>query len=368
LASLSITSANARPLPVTLGGQDVAYARARTGTVEVHSLRDGAVLRRFLGSEGGLGDFAAVPAGRVAVLDAEGVVRLFPSLDERPRRLLGHDSFVYGVATDGRGDRLASIAWDGTARLWDRRSGSCLRTIVVNDGPVLGVALSRDGRRLLTLQTESGRGTTACAWDAAGGDALACVDAIGAQDVEMLGDGRVAVAGSEVSLWPSELSEPSWRRGIAASTLAVEPDERGLLVGTLHGAARLDASTGAVTWQLEGEGELKWRPVVVTPDGRLGLVAVEGGLRVLSLGDGSEVARVPVPGRTIQALAFHPGGATLAIGLTDGTLQLWDWPRRERVASWPEHDDYIRDLVFAPDGSCLVTASGDGTLRRLEAG
>ncbi|VAW31616.1 High-affinity carbon uptake protein Hat/HatR [hydrothermal vent metagenome] len=62
----------------------------------------------------------------------------------------GHDGAVNDIAFSGDGSLLATASSDGTAQLWDVRSGEALRVFSGHSGPVLSVSLNGDGSRLAT--------------------------------------------------------------------------------------------------------------------------------------------------------------------------------------------------------------------------
>jgi len=69
----------------------------------------------------------------------------------------------------------------------------------------------------------------------------------------------------------------------------------------------------------------------------------------LSLGD-----------RTLQSLAFGPGGRTLAVGYYDGTVQLWNPARGSMTRTLSgATGTVVEDLAFSPDGQTLAAATGD---------
>jgi len=61
----------------------------------------------------------------------------------------------------------------------------------------------------------------------------------------------------------------------------------------------------------------------------------------------------------IHALAFSPGGDSLAAGGHDCLVGLFEAEGGRELARWAGHYDYIRSLSFAPDGRRLLSGSLD---------
>ena len=58
-----------------------------------------------------------------------------------------------------------TASWDGTAKVWDARTGAEILTLKGHTGPVISASFSPDGSRIVTAS----RDRTAKVWDAATG-------------------------------------------------------------------------------------------------------------------------------------------------------------------------------------------------------
>ncbi|MEZ4449528.1 MAG: WD40 repeat domain-containing protein [Nannocystaceae bacterium] len=64
----------------------------------------------------------------------------------------------------------------------------------------------------------------------------------------------------------------------------------------------------------------------------------------------------------VKGVAVAPDGSTIASVSSDGTLKLWDLPRRRERLSLCAHTGPINACAFTPDGGRVISASDDGTL------
>jgi WD40 repeat protein len=65
----------------------------------------------------------------------------------------------------------------------------------------------------------------------------------------------------------------------------------------------------------------------------------------------------------VSAVAFSPDGATLAVGLYHGMIELRTVATGAVLRQLPGHADYVYSLAFSPDGQQLVSGANDGTVR-----
>ena len=61
------------------------------------------------------------------------------------------------------------------------------------------------------------------------------------------------------------------------------------------------------------------------------------------------------------AISLSPDGRTVASGLEDGTVRLWDVATQSEVAILEGHTDKVNSVSFSPDGALLASGSNDET-------
>ena len=66
--------------------------------------------------------------------------------------------------------------------------------------------------------------------------------------------------------------------------------------------------------------------------------------------------------------AFAADGKTLATGLADGGVILWDPVTGQERATLPGHNQPIQTLAFTSDGQTLIAVCGDGVVQAWRGG
>lgn len=234
-------------------------------------------------------DGAIVAAGG-GTPGASGEVVLFDAATGAERaRLEGHRDYVYHVAFNHDGSRLASCGYDRTIRLWDTATGKLVGVLKEHTEAVYAVAFSGDG----TLVASAAGDRSVKVWNVRDGTRLYTItdptDAVltlafrpGTSDLAAGGqDKRIRVWEVGATAARPLRSAPAHRSAVLR--LAYSPDGRHLV------------SSGA--------------------DREVKLWDAASGRELRTLGPQPDWA---------QAVAFSPDGGLVAVGRYDGTVGIYD--------------------------------------------
>jgi WD40 repeat protein len=258
--------------------------------------------------------------GEVQIWNEDGSVR---------RTLKGHSSWIISVVFHPLDpSSLATGCIDGTARMWNILEDTP-RKFTPNDGKVLSVAISPDGRFLAT----GSEGGKICRWDLG----------------ELDDAPAVCFPSDRGSVWSIRFS----------------PDGKWITAGCQDGSIQIRDLKGISVMQLKKVHEGQILSLGFSPDGRF-------------LVSGSSEGRICVWDLSIQALKwfqdlgapiwsvpFHPGGEFLASGSVDRTVCLWNLAG-EKISEWSAAP--VRGLAFSRDGQWLAGSCSDGTVRKWPVG
>jgi WD40 repeat protein/energy-coupling factor transporter ATP-binding protein EcfA2 len=304
----------------------------------------------------------------------------------------GYPLWVWSLAFSPDGRMIVAGMWDNfgsgsdKAVLWDVSDLAHphqLSILVVSGGPVLSVAVSRDGR---TVAMSSKDGTVIL-WDVTDpvhprrqGALPQSTNSVGA--VTFSPDGRSLATGSAdqtATLW--DVSTPAQPRQLSILTghtdtvtaVAFSPNGHTLLTGSFDNTAilwQVDDLSHPVRLDTLGGHSEPVSAVAFSPDEHT--VLTGGSDRKAILWDVRVKAYPTKLGQLvghiggISAAEFSPDGRTMATGSDDQTAILWDVTdpaHVRRLATLRDHQSTVFTLAFSPDGRTLVTGSSspDGT-------
>jgi len=275
--------------------------------------------------------------GAVVASGAAGqVVRLWKVADGTPiLPPTGHTTAVQALRFGPDGNRLVSVAWDGSVRTWDLARGT---STALMDGKAARVAaVSAD------LRTAAGLGVS---------------HAIAVWDLRTKRESR------------------QWRPDRPALALALSPDGR-LLAGGFHdGIVVWQAGTGAELLRIDSDqpngagprlkglrAPPRWMhgALAFSPDGKL-LASGSNGVRLYELATGRAAVTYAERIRAVRALAFSTDGATLLACSATGALHVLDVRTGTSVASLAVPREQTRAVALGPRGRRIATGGADTTI------
>jgi eukaryotic-like serine/threonine-protein kinase len=283
--------------------------------------------------------------------------------------LYGHLSPVFSVAVSPDGSRIVTGSQDGTARVWDARSGVPV-LLLRHLEPVFGVAVSPDGTRIVTGSLDR----TARIWDARTGVQLRVLEhTFGVLSVALSPDGTRVVTGSgdkTVRVWDVQTGLV-WveLKGHMDDVfgVAVSPDGTRVITGSTDKTARVwDARTGDPVLILKHPGEVLG--VAVSPDGaRVVTGCHDGTARVWDARTGTRLLELKGPAAGIWGVAVSPDGTRIVGGCGDRTARVWDAQSGALLLELVGHTGAVHGTAFSPDGTRVVTASSDKVAKIWDA-
>ncbi len=308
---------------------------------------------------------------RIATAGGEGTAIVWDGrTGERLATLSGHEEAVSNLCWSPSGKAIATASDDGTARIWDAATGEEAFTLSSHEGPVGAVVWSPSGDRVVTVSYD----TTARVWDTATGEELLALaheaPAIAAA-WSPLGD-QVATGDSSggVIVWNGETGEELLvleGHEDSVNDMSWAPSADRIVTASNDQTARVwDAPTGEALQVLTGHRDEVWRARWSPAGDRLVTTALDASTRVWDPATGEVVVSFD-PGDVSYLyadVAWSPSGDQVAtIRSSLGSVTVVDVETGVEVLTLAGHTGKVMNLDWSPTGPLIVTASEDNTAR-----
>lgn len=239
----------------------------------------------------------------------------------------GHAGGVTALAYSDDGRVLVTTGKDGTLKVWNASSSTLVRTIELDDGAAVSLALS--GSRAVTGHVDG----AVVIWDYEKAEKVAQFKR---NDAEVW---SVTFAGT-----PNRVAASShdWKVTLWDATSPEQP---------VHVLDAHDNAAQAVAFFASANG-----PMLATG-------GADKIVKLWNLDSMDQIRRYRGHRDFVTALAFSPNGRMLASAGLDGSIRLWSTASRGMYRSLNGHKGKIASLAFAPSGDRLVSAGEDGLVR-----
>jgi WD40 repeat protein len=274
------------------------------------------------------------------------------------------------------GKNILTISDDWTARLWDAATGSSIRVFEGHTGPIrsatFGVDDSDAGVLGLLLVTASADKTVRL-WALDKSEPIDTFSEHGADvwSVALSGDGRRVVTasddgtarvwdvGTKVSLILAGHTEPVHFAMFSA-------DGSNVVTASNDGTARVwNAHTGKLKMVLRGHmGQV--RTAVFSPDAARVLTAsTDESARLWNVEPQADTSIVVLKGHNegVRTAAFSRDWQLVVTGASDGSAIVWDARKGVPRAVLRRHEASVSSVMFSPNGERVVTGAHDNTAR-----
>jgi WD40 repeat protein len=311
----------------------------------------------------------------------------------------GHTDRVWAVAVSDDGCRALSAGFDKTVRLWDVRTGRCLRTFADHHTWIVTVAMSADGRLALSGSVEG----TLRLWDLDAGSCLRVLkeNNLSIHSVALSPDGRWALsAGSPTShalddgrndppcstnasvrLWEVatgrcvryfavgggiQCSLSPDGRCFDVTCISFGPDGRYFLAANGKTLQLWDLAANAPLRTFMGHTNYLEAGSLSLDGCRAVSAGMDKSLRLWEVSTGACARTFRGHTERVVSAVLSPDGGWVLSGSWDRTIRLWDASTGDCVRTFEGHADGVTSVAFAPDGSFFLSASSDRTVRRWD--
>jgi WD40 repeat protein/serine/threonine protein kinase len=295
------------------------------------------------------------------------------------QRFEGHQAYLNNIVYNMDGSRLATTSGDGSARIWDRKTGQQLTSINSGSAEFHSIAFHPNDQIIATGDSAG----FVKLWDAESGQELESFsltkvygeegeiiegsgDEITVIAVSFSPDGKRLVGGNfggTIKIWDVISGDvivlPAQPQ---LTSLVYHPD--GAHLAAAHGlypgfVSLLEISSGEQIYKQEAGNAVSG--LAFSPDGnRLASTGLDGNLIIWDSFSGEILVSKAIGGE-FYTPAFDPHGHRLIVAHPNGTAIILGASTLDEILTLRGHTASVNSVAFSPDGEYAATASSDGT-------
>ncbi|MEJ6487517.1 WD40 repeat domain-containing protein [Nostoc punctiforme UO1] len=285
-------------------------------------------------------------------------------------------SVAYSPEISGANSPVGIILASAGARsvkLWNPNTGKLLRTLPV---PAWAVSFSRDGQILASGSQDGSLNL----WDVKTGKLIRTLKhsdpVIG---VAFSPDGQTLVSnldlGSTIRLWNWRTGEiidinddpDAYQKGFRNfKTQPATFSQDGQALFTTGDSASMIQSWNVKTGKRIGSFNAKSfiNAVAISPDGNTLATGIrDNAIKLWNINDGKLIHTLTGHQAEVRTVTFSPDGTLLASGSRDGTVKLWNLTTGKEISTFTAHKLQVWSVAFNPDGKTFASAGQDGTIK-----
>ena len=316
----------------------------------------------FVGHEGTVqGAQFLAEETQVLTWSYDGTARLWDARTGEQLKVLRHDAAIRGARVSANSKTVLTWSFDGTARIWNL-AGSGQPIILHHDDVLVGASFSADEKRVLTWSYDG----TARLWDASSGAQIAVMKHAGPVLAAMFFDKDSHILtrsfDNTVGIWETGSSKQLFKlshEGVEHALFL--PDQRRLLTwGHDKSVLLWDSATGKQLMRLTHDGPVAG--ALLTKDASRVLTwSNDKTARIWSLSTGKELIRLRHES-SVSGAVLSPTESRIVTWCLDWTAELWDAASGKQLGHF-SHTAMVLGASFSLDEKKVLTWSYDSTAK-----
>lgn len=296
-----------------------------------------------------------------------------PKNNHLVRTLSTQSDSGYSVAYSPSPVGIILASAGANVKLWNPNTGKLLRTLSV---PAWTVSFSPDSQVLASGSQDGSLNL----WDVQTGKLIRTLKhsdpVIG---VVFSADGQTLVSnldlGSVIRLWNWRTGQiirikddpDAYQRGFEnfkTQPATFSPDGQTLFATS--GSGSMLQSWNVKTGKRIGSFEAKSliNAVAISPDGNTLATGIrDNAIKLWNIQTGKLIHTLTGHQGQVRTVAFSPDGKLVASGSQDGTVKLWNATTGKGINTFTAHKEQVWSVAFNPDGKTLASAGQDGTVK-----